>query len=247
MNTIVAENTTTSVSVRAGPGRRTGFAHLVSVGTTAALLWGLFAGSATANADITGGDVNVTADGQTIRIDFIGITSDHPRAGDRVLCHYAVDGEARRDVRVPNGGSQSVRDVRRHSFGEHRVGQLRCDDPGRSRVWGDRTVRIEPEEIEIPWPECPPGECPGPEGDPVPGPAVSSDPVLGGLVFHITDRSGVDSQCTLEADDYERSGIFLPASKQYDLKIVPALPKFDNWDVAVTCDNGASTRTSIFF
>jgi hypothetical protein len=29
--------------------------------------------------------------------------------------------------------------------------------------------------------------------------------------------------------------------------IVPAIPKFSNWNVSITCDNGTSTNTSTFF
>lgn len=78
------------------------------------------------------------------------------------------------------------------------------------------------------------------------GPTVSWDPRLGGLTVHITDRSGVDSNCTYKADAYEQP-FFLPKNSTKDLVIVPAIPKFANWDVTVTCDNGTSTQTSIFF
>ena len=78
------------------------------------------------------------------------------------------------------------------------------------------------------------------------GPTVSFDPILGGLNVHITDRSGVTSQCTYDADGFTRS-FRLEANKSTDLKIVPALPKFDNWNINVTCDNGTSTKTTQFF
>ena len=78
------------------------------------------------------------------------------------------------------------------------------------------------------------------------GPTVSFDPILGGLNVHITDRSGVTSQCTYDADGFTRS-FRLEANKSTDLRIVPALPKFDNWNINVTCDNGTSTKTTQFF
>jgi hypothetical protein len=78
------------------------------------------------------------------------------------------------------------------------------------------------------------------------GPAVSWDPRIGGLTAHITDRSGVASQCVYDSDGYHRS-FFLAAKVTYDLVIVPAIPKFSNWDVSITCDNGTSTNTSTFF
>ena len=78
------------------------------------------------------------------------------------------------------------------------------------------------------------------------GPTVSFDPILGGLNVHITDRSGVTSQCTYDADGFTRS-FRLEANKSTDLKIVPAVPKFANWNINVTCDNGTSTKTTQFF
>ena len=78
------------------------------------------------------------------------------------------------------------------------------------------------------------------------GPTVSWGPTLGGLIAHITDRSGVTSQCTYKSDFYQRS-FRLDANTTFDLRIVPAIPKFGNWDVNVTCDNGTSTQTTEFF
>jgi hypothetical protein len=81
---------------------------------------------------------------------------------------------------------------------------------------------------------------------PLAGPGVSWNPTLGGLIAHVNDRSGVASECTYKSDWYER-GFFLPANGTYDVVIVPAIPKFANWDVTVTCGNGTSTHTSTFF
>ncbi|RDH74196.1 hypothetical protein DVS77_33070 [Mycolicibacterium moriokaense] len=78
------------------------------------------------------------------------------------------------------------------------------------------------------------------------GPTVSFDPILGGLNVHITDRSGVTSQCTYDADGFKRT-FRLDANGSTDLKIVPAVPKFDNWNINITCDNGTSTQTTQFF
>jgi hypothetical protein len=78
------------------------------------------------------------------------------------------------------------------------------------------------------------------------GPTVSFDPILGGLNVHITDRSGVTSQCTYDADGFTRA-FRLEANSSTDLKIVPAVPKLDNWNINVTCDNGTSTQTTQFF
>jgi hypothetical protein len=78
------------------------------------------------------------------------------------------------------------------------------------------------------------------------GPTVSFKTVLGGLEAHITDRSGVSSQCTYVTDNVNRS-FALAANSSYDLRIVPAVPQFRNWTVTITCDNGTSTTTSTFF
>lgn len=100
---------------------------------------------------------------------------------------------------------------------------------------------------------CSNGNTPPPPNDPPPpppapklGPTVSFDTVVGGLVAHITDRSGVSSQCTYTADNFTRA-FALPANSQYDLRIVPAVPRFKNWNVTVACDNGTTTATTTYF
>ncbi|MCZ8381285.1 DUF4189 domain-containing protein [Mycobacterium sp. CPCC 205372] len=100
---------------------------------------------------------------------------------------------------------------------------------------------------------CANGSTPPPPNDPPPpppapklGPTVSFDPVLGGFVAHITDRSGVSSQCTYTAENFNRA-FALPANAQYDLRVVPAVPRFRNWTVTIACDNGTSTTTTTYF
>jgi hypothetical protein len=92
----------------------------------------------------------------------------------------------------------------------------------------------------------PPPNDPPPPPAPKLGPLVSFDTVIGGLVAHITDRSGVSSQCTYATDDYNRA-FALPANSKYDLRIVPAVPRFKNWTVTITCDNGTSTTATTYF
>jgi len=92
----------------------------------------------------------------------------------------------------------------------------------------------------------PPNSTPPPPPAPKQGPMVSFDTVVGGLVAHITDRSGVSSQCTYATDDFSRS-FALAANSKYDLRIVPAVPQFRNWTVTITCDNGTSTTATTFF
>jgi hypothetical protein len=92
----------------------------------------------------------------------------------------------------------------------------------------------------------PPNDPPPPPPAPKQGPTVSFNTVLGGLEAHITDRSGVSSQCTYATDDYNRS-FALSANSTYDLRIVPAVPQFRNWTVTITCDNGTSTTATTYF
>jgi len=92
----------------------------------------------------------------------------------------------------------------------------------------------------------PPPDEPPPPPQPKQGPTVSFNRVLGGLVAHITDRSGESSQCTYETDNFNRS-FGLAANSSYDLRIVPAIPQFRNWTVKITCDNGTSTTATTYF
>jgi hypothetical protein len=92
----------------------------------------------------------------------------------------------------------------------------------------------------------PPNDPPPPPPAPKQGPTVSFNTVLGGMEAHITDRSGVSSQCTYATDNYNRS-FALPANSKYDLRIVPAVPQFRNWTVTITCDNGTSTTATTYF
>ena len=94
-------------------------------------------------------------------------------------------------------------------------------------------------------PPPPPNNPPAPPA-PKLGPTVSFTTILGGLQVHVTDRSGVSSQCTYATDDFSR-GFGLAANSSYDLKIVPAVPRFKTWNVSVTCDNGTSTQTTTYF
>jgi hypothetical protein len=78
------------------------------------------------------------------------------------------------------------------------------------------------------------------------GPTASFNPTLGGLEAHITDRSGVASQCAYAMENVNRS-FALAANATFDLKIVPLLPKFRDQSVTITCDNGTKTQTTAHF
>ncbi|HZQ33577.1 MAG TPA: DUF4189 domain-containing protein [Mycobacterium sp.] len=92
----------------------------------------------------------------------------------------------------------------------------------------------------------PPSQPPTPPPAPKLGPTVSWDLIVGGFVAHITDRSGVASQCTYASEELNRS-FALPANGTYDLKVVPAVPQFRDWTVTITCDNGTSTTATHHF
>jgi hypothetical protein len=92
----------------------------------------------------------------------------------------------------------------------------------------------------------PPNDPPPPPPAPKQGPTVSFDTVVGGLVAHVTDRSGVTSQCTYATDNFNRA-FALQANSNYDLRIVPAVPQFRNWTVTISCDNGTSTTATTYF
>jgi hypothetical protein len=84
-----------------------------------------------------------------------------------------------------------------------------------------------------------------PANVPKQGPTVSPQPGLTGVTFHITDRSGVASQCTYSSEGFETS-FGLPANGSFDLD-VPAIRLLKNRTGKVTCDNGTSTPTSVFY
>lgn len=77
------------------------------------------------------------------------------------------------------------------------------------------------------------------------GPTVTVDKGATGVTFHVTDRSGVASQCTYSSEGFE-SNFGLPANGSFDL-FVPAIRLFKQRTGTITCDNGTSTNTSVFF
>jgi len=97
---------------------------------------------------------------------------------------------------------------------------------------------------EVTWRSGGPMTCA--QKAPKEGPTVSFDPVLGGLVAHITDRSGVTSQCEYHSDFYTRT-FRLEKNSTFDLKIVPAIPLLQDRAIDITCDNGTNTHTTTFF
>ena len=92
-------------------------------------------------------------------------------------------------------------------------------------------------------PAAPAQQAPPPA--PKQGPLVSGEPGLAGVTFHVTDRSGVASQCTYSSEGYTDS-FGLPANGSFDL-FVPSIRLFKTRTGTITCDNGTSTNTSVFY
>ena len=84
------------------------------------------------------------------------------------------------------------------------------------------------------------------QGQPAAPPSIAWSQGLGTLTAHITDHSGVASQCSYSSELVNRD-FALPANGSFDVVIAPAVPAFRNWDVTVSCDNGAVANTSKFF
>lgn len=76
---------------------------------------------------------------------------------------------------------------------------------------------------------------------------VSLSPWPGGLTVKIHDNSGSSGTCTYSADWYQSWPFFLQANGTYPLTVVPSVPEFRNWNVTVSCDNGNSTNTTVFY
>lgn len=86
---------------------------------------------------------------------------------------------------------------------------------------------------------------PPPEQKPLQGPLVTTDTGLTGVTFHVTDRSGVASQCTYSSEGFDKQ-FALPANATVDV-FVPAIRQFRNRTGTITCDNKTSTNTSVFY
>jgi hypothetical protein len=102
-----------------------------------------------------------------------------------------------------------------------------------------------PPQQSQPQPQEQPQEQPAEEAKPLQGPLVTPKPGFAGVTFTVTDRSGVASQCTYSSEGFEKS-FALPAKGTVDV-FVPAVPLRQERTGTVTCDNGTSTPTSVFF
>ncbi len=84
-----------------------------------------------------------------------------------------------------------------------------------------------------------------PQGPP-PGPTITSTPIFGGLEIHIKDNSGKTSKCHYHSD-LQDTDFTLDANGTHKITILLAVPIGHAWPVTVTCENGATTATTIDF
>jgi hypothetical protein len=95
-------------------------------------------------------------------------------------------------------------------------------------------------------PVAAPPVVPPVENKPLQGPTVSAKAGLTGVTFHVTDRSGIASQCTYASEGFTSDSFSVPANGSFDL-FVPAIREFRNRTGTVTCDNNTSASTSVNF
>jgi len=125
----------------------------------------------------------------------------------------------------------------KHSLGVRILTQSDCKTGDAGNYMAHLTIW---EDVQ---PAAPAQQAPPPA--PKQGPLVSASKEIGGVTFHVTDRSGVASQCTYSSEGYTDS-FGLPANGSFDL-FVPAIPLGKTRTGTITCDNGTSTNTSVFY
>jgi hypothetical protein len=123
--------------------------------------------------------------------------------------------------------------------------KLKCVAPVHETLPGTVDDNKKADPPVVPPPVVAPPVVPPPAATPKQGPTVTANPGLTGVTFRITDRSGVTSQCTYSSEGYQDS-FGLPANGSFDL-FVPAIRQFRNRTGTVTCDNGTSANTSVFY
>jgi hypothetical protein len=125
-------------------------------------------------------------------------------------------------------------------------GPLNCGDPAAPAPPDPQVVLIPGIKDPPPHEYEPQTQAVPPPAKPLQGPTVSAQPGLTGVTFHVTDRSGVASQCTYSSEGFTSDSFSLPANGSFDL-FVAAIRQFRNRTGTVTCDNGTSASTSVFF
>ncbi len=190
----------------------------------------------------------------------VGFLNENPPVttvgGSAVAADEQSAGTASLNNCVSNGGSHCVTEV----IAKNACAAVASNDYGEFQAASDPSVQVaqssavsklsNQQGAHVVISGCSSGAVPPPPTSQPPapkqGPTVTFNPIVGGLEAHITDRSGVSSQCTYTTDNYNRS-FALAANSTYDLKIVPAGPQFRNWTVTITCDNGTSTTVTTYF
>ena len=188
---------------------------------------------------------------------FLGNTaSTAPRGGYKGTFFRAMVGQdpASRSIsELVSDKAGAIKDCRYKDFG---VGFLRDEEDEWSNVsiaLGEPTPPPPPPPpppvAPAPVPEPAPAPAPAPPVDapkPLRGPAVSTKTGLVGVTFTVSDRSGVASQCTYSSTEGYTDSFGLPANGSFDL-FVPAVRLLQERTGTITCDNGTSTNTSVFF
>lgn len=77
-------------------------------------------------------------------------------------------------------------------------------------------------------------------------PGVTSEQVIGGLVIHVENKNDDTTGCHYDSEIVDRDFTLNP-KQTTDIRIVPALPLFRDWNYSITCDNDTSTSGKIFF
>jgi hypothetical protein len=239
------DNIMTSSTISRRQVRTMAGVMLVTAGASVAGMLGAAAPANAADAYIVlaAGDVNDAPPVQTVGGIYIG-----PDQNTGAALSNCVD----------NGGHQCVVEViaknacaavASNDYGEFEAGQ----DPSLQVAQANARQKLQAQQgARIVVSGCSNGAVPPPPPPPPApappklGPTVNFNPILGGLEAHITDRSGVASQCTYAMDEINRT-FALAANSTFDLRIVPAIPRFRDRNVTITCDNGTKTQATTRF
>lgn len=233
------------------PKRRAHILAGVMLVTASASLTGLLGATAPANAANDGyvaAAVGLLNDAPPVStVGGLGIAADQSQAYQAALSDCVRKGGHQCVVEaVKQGGCAAAAS---NDFGEMVGGTdvtLRgAEDNARANLQNKQGVRVVAAGCSngATLPPAPPPSAP-----PAPklGPTVSFKVILGGLEADITDRSGVASQCSYAMDDINRS-FALAANSTFNLRIVPAIPRFRDRSVSITCDNGTKTQATTRF
>ncbi len=169
------------------------------------------------------------------------VPANHTNACDKAVAEFWLDGQRLQSRLVGPNWEQPPFTMNaapgKHSLGVLVLTQSEC----KTGDAGDYTSHLTIWEDTQPAPPAQQAPPPAPKQ----GPLVSAQPGLTGVTFHVTDRSGVASQCTYSSEGYTAS-FGLPANGSFDL-FVPAFRQFKTRTGTISCDNGTSTNTSVFY